>query len=300
MAIVLITGGSGMIGRALTAALLRDGHTVRHLSRHDAPNGEVPTFRWNVRLGEVDARALEGVDHVVHLAGAPIVDRPWTADRVRELIDSRAASARLLLNAARAQGLEIRSMVSAAGIGYHGAVTTDRVFTEQDPPGTDTVARISGEWEEAVNEWASITRVVALRIPPVLAARGGALERFVRLGRWYLLAPLGSGRQWFPWVHCDDLVRAFVHALGTPSMQGAYHVAAAEQPTQRDFLRGVAHAMHRPLLPVPVPAWIVRMLLGERAAVVLEGGRVSSERLRATGFRHRFDALAPALADLLQ
>lgn len=300
MAIVLITGGSGLIGRALTAALQQNGHEVRHLTRTHTPATPARTYLWNVARGQIDAQALDGVDHIVHLAGAPIVDRRWSSRRVQELIDSRAGTARLLHRHARERGSSIASFVSAAGIGYYGATTIEHVHVESDPPGTDTIARISVAWEEAVNEWSTLSRVVELRTPPVLAAQGGVLERFVRLGRWYLLAPLGSGRQWFPWVHIDDLVRAYLHALDTPAMSGAYNVAAAEQPTQGRFLRAVAHALHRPLWPVAVPASILRALLGSRAEVVLEGARVSSERLRGTGFRFAHDRLEPALADLIQ
>lgn len=299
MSIVLITGGSGLIGRALTAALSAD-HEVRHLTREHKKVGPVRSFLWDVPAGKLDPAALEGVDHIVHLAGEPIINKRWTREQLWICEQSRTASARLLLHTAQATGLRPRSFVSAGGVGYYGAATSDRVFGEEDGPATDTIGRLTHAWEQAVDEWSSITRVVKFRTPMVLAKEGGALARFVPLARWFVLAPLGSGRQWMPWVHIDDLVRAYLTAMTSDGMSGAFNVCAEEQPQHRGFMRSVAHAVHRPLFPVPVPGFGLRLAMGERAALVLEGSRVSSEKLLSTGFHFQHNALHPALAHLLQ
>ncbi|MCB0763904.1 MAG: TIGR01777 family oxidoreductase [Flavobacteriales bacterium] len=299
MSTILITGGSGMIGTALTRKLLDLGHVVRHLSRTPGDRNRVPAFGWDVAKGRVDVRALQGVDHIVHLAGAGIVDKRWTEERVRLLIASRADSAALLLRVATAEGLLPRSFVSAAGIGHHGAITTDKVFTEEDPPGTDTIARISVAWEDAADQWARHTRVVKLRTPIVLSSAGGALGKLAAPVRWGLGAPLGSGRQWMPWVHIDDLIQVYAHALFNEHMHGAYNVNASDHIRNREFMATLAKALHRPYFLPAVPGVLLKLLLGESAAVILQGSRASNAKIRETGFRFHHDELSSAIHDLI-
>lgn len=296
-ATILITGGSGMIGRRLTAVLRADGHEVRHLSRD--PGNDPFAFRWDVDAGYVEPAALTRVDHIVHLAGAGIADERWTRNRVRELMDSRARSIRLLHQAVAGQGARPRTLVSAAGVGYYGAVTSDHVYTENDPAGNDTIARISDAWEAAVDTWRDTCRVVKLRTPIVLA-NAGALPRLATLVRWGLGAPLGTGRQWIPWVHLEDLVAIYLHALNNAHMHGAYNVTADHAVTNAELMRTLALELDRPYFIPRVPGFILRMALGERAVILLEGSRTSNARLLGTGFRFAFPDLHGALADLLQ
>lgn len=283
MATILITGGSGLIGSALTTALLAKAHEVRHLTRAHKKVGPVRSHLWDVSTGKVDPAALQGVDHIVHLAGAPIVERRWTEARVKELIASRADSARLVLRVAKAMDSAPKSFVSAAGIGYYGAVTSDRFFGEDEPPAKDTIARISAAWEEGVDAWRPVTRVVKLRTPIVLAREGGALKPLALLTRWGLASALGSGKQWVPWVHIDDLVRVYERAIGDEHMVGAYNVAADDQPDQRTFMRTLAQVMGKPFFLPAVPTFVMRLILGERAGLLVEGSRVSNDRLKAIG-----------------
>ncbi len=297
MAIILITGGSGLIGRALTQALRREGHAVRWLSRQaDGPQ----RFAWDPAKGTIDVRALEGVEHIVHLAGAGIAYKRWTPTRVKELIDSRAASARLLLNAMREHVIVPKSFVSAAGIGYYGAVTNEHFFTENDAPGNDTIARISVEWERAADEWRALCRTVKLRTPVVLARDGGALPKLAAPARWGLAAPLGTGRQWMPWIHIDDLVRIYQQAIFSDAMAGAYNVNASEQPTNAAFMRAIAKALKRPFFLPSMPSFTLRIALGELSSVLLQGSRASNERSLSSGFRFQHNELDRTLNDLLQ
>ncbi|MBL7963014.1 MAG: TIGR01777 family oxidoreductase [Flavobacteriales bacterium] len=297
---ILITGGSGLIGGHLTRALRTAGHEVAHLGRRAGNRDGVRTYTWDLYHGRVEEGALEGVDHIVHLAGAGIADRRWNPDRIKELTDSRAANALLLLRTAKRRGVTPKSFISSAGANYFGAVTTDHVFTEDDPPGADTIARISVAWERAVDEWSARCRVVKLRTPIVLAREGGALPKLALPVRYGLGAALGHGRQWMPWVHIDDLVAAYMKALTDETMSGVYHVCAAEHVTNAAFMRTMARVLHRPFLLPNAPAWALRAALGEMAALLLDGSRVGSSRLRSTGFQFRHDALEPALADLLK
>lgn len=299
MATILITGGSGLLGTALTNALLADGHQVRHLGRGPSSRTDVKGFIWNVHEGTVDAEALKGVDHIVHLAGAGIADKRWTKKRVVELIDSRAASARLLLHEAARMEVQPLSMVSAAGTGYYGAVTRSRAFTEEDPPGMDTIARISTLWEEAVDEWSNRCRVVKLRTPIVLSPQGGALGSLRRIVGLGLGAPLGTGEQWMPWVHIDDLVALYRKALFDDRMQGAYNANNGHDVRNAEFLFTLAKVMRRPFFLPPVPGFLLRWVLGGVSTVLLEGSRVNNQRSLSTGFRYQHLELEATLRKLL-
>lgn len=299
MATVLITGGSGLIGRRLSRNLVQGGHAVRWLSRSAGEREGIRAFRWDLGSGMIDPAALEGVDHVVHLAGAGIADRRWTAARIRELIDSRSTSARLLLKAFISAGHSPRTMVSAAGIGYYGAVTSDRPFTEEAPAGKDTIARISLEWERSVDEWSSHCRVVKLRTAVVLAPEGGALPKLALPVRLGLGAALGSGRQWMPWVHIDDLVEAYAAAIADERMHGAYH-AVGGNATNGELMRALARVLQRPFFLPGVPASLLRLALGRMADVLLEGSPIDGSRLAAAGHGPRRTVLEDALRDLLR
>lgn len=300
MSTILITGGSGLIGTALTKSLLADGHTVRHLSRTPGERNDVRAYAWDIKAGTMDEQALVGVDHIVHLAGAGIADSRWTKDRVQELIDSRCLSALLLLRTAKELGSRPRSMVSAAGINYYGAVTGTHRFIESDPAGTDTIGRISSEWEAAVDQWASLCRVVKLRTPVVFSSQGGALEKLSKPVKLGLGAPLGSGKQWMPWVHLDDLVRAYEHAMANERMEGAYNICAPEEATNADVMRTAAHVLGKPYFLPAVPGFLMRLALGDLADILLEGSRVDTERMKATGSTYAQPKLEGALRDALK
>lgn len=287
-----------MIGTALTATLSKAGHTVRHLSRTAGERDGVKAYAWNIENGTLDERALEGVEHVVHLAGAGIADKRWTDARVKVLIDSRCASARLLLEKVKLNGTRIKSFVSAAGINYYGAETSDHFYVETDAPGTDTIAKISVAWEQAVDEWASYCRVVKLRTPIVLSPTGGALQKLTAPVRWGLGSPLGSGEQWVSWVHISDLVKIYQQALFQEDMHGAYNVNTGNDVTNADLMRTIAQVLHKPYFLPPVPAFPLKIILGELSSVLLEGSRASSARLKETNFAFEFPRVKEALIDL--
>ncbi len=299
MAIVLITGGSGVIGTALTRHLLSRNHQVRHLSRSVSGKEDVPTYKWNVNKGRIDDLALEDVEHIVHLAGAGIADERWTRSRIDELIHSRVASARLLFDRVDALDRHPRTMISAAGIGYYGALTSDHLFQESDPPDADIIGHISSEWERAVDEWTDICRVVKLRTPVVLAANGGALPKLVAPVKLGAGAPLGKGDQWMPWVHLHDLVRIYTQAIEDTSMEGPYNAGPLTDTTNARMMWTIASVLDKPFFLPKVPAFTLKLALGRMASVLLEGSRADDKRLLDTGFRFEYTKLRPALEDLL-
>ncbi|MBP7516041.1 MAG: TIGR01777 family oxidoreductase [Flavobacteriales bacterium] len=300
MATILITGGSGLVGSALTPALQREGHSVRWLSREAGTTNGVRRHAWDITRGTIDAEALDGVDHVIHLSGAGIADNRWSEAWMRELYLSRGGAARLLLKKAQEAGARPKSFISASGIGYYGAVTTGHLFKESDPAGTDAIGRLTKDWEDAADEWAPLCRVVKLRTPMVLARDGGALKRLSATFRLGLGAALGTGQQWMPWIHIDDLVTTYARAVDDEHMNGAYNVVADEQPHNTDFMREVAKVLRRPFFLPNVPAFALRLAFGELSVILLEGSRASGERLAATGIRFRHTTLGSALQHALR
>lgn len=299
MSTILITGGSGLIGGHLTKLLLKEGFAVRHLSRSTRPDAAVPTFKWDIAKGVVDPRALEGVDHIVHLSGAGIADKRWTKARKEVLHASRVDAATLLKHQVEKTGAWPKTFISASGINYYGTLTSDHLFTEEEPAATDFPGQLCQAWEDAADAWHPQCRVVKLRTSVVLAREGGALPKMAAPARWGLASSLGSGKQWMPWVHIQDLARAYLHVVQNTNMHGAYNIAAPEDVRNRDFMREVAHALHRPFFLPNVPAFVLRAVLGGPSKLVLEGSRVSTAKVVASGFEFRHPVLDAALAQLL-
>ncbi|MBP8823914.1 MAG: TIGR01777 family oxidoreductase [Flavobacteriales bacterium] len=299
MATTLITGGSGLVGMRLTHLLLEAGHRVRLLGRSGRADAAVPLFLWNIERGTVDARALEGVDHIIHLSGAGIADKRWTPARKDVLLASRVASAELLLREAQRSGAWPKTFISASGVNYYGTATSDRIFKEEDPAANDFLGKLCRAWEQAADQWMPHCRVVKMRTAVALATAGGALPKLVAPARWGLAAPLGTGKQWMPWVHIEDLARAYLHVIRDAGMSGAYNVAAPEDVRNGDFTRELANALHRPYFLPNIPAFALRTLLDGPAGMVLEGSRVSNAKLLESGFAFTYPRLKPALEQLL-
>ncbi len=298
MATILITGGSGLIGTHLTAALKSTGNEVRWMSRRSGERDGVRAFAWDLDRGTMDEAALDGVEHIIHLAGAGIADKRWNEARVKELIASRTRGPELLYAAFERIGHWPKSFISSAGIGYYGAVTSDHVYIETDPPSTDTIARISVAWEQAADTWSDRTRVVKLRTPMVLARDAGALKPLGRLALFGLASPIGTGKQIMPWIHIDDLMRAYTLALTDDRLRGAYNVAAPEQPDNLSFMRALAQALHRPFLMPTMPGFVLHVVVGGVADVLLRGSAISGEKMSKVGFAPKHHTLKDTLADL--
>ncbi|MGV3557673.1 TIGR01777 family oxidoreductase [Larkinella arboricola] len=300
---VLITGGTGVIGRRLTELLLQQGFQVSLLSRSAVKKNlpGVTVYQWNVEKGHIDPQAILTAQHIIHLAGAGIAEQRWTDGRKRLIIESRTQSTQLLANALRSTRHNVESFVAASAIGYYGGDTGDRPLTETSDGGTDFMARVVRAWERSVDDVASLgIRTVRLRIGIVLSMQGGALPKLVQPARFGLGAPLGSGQQYISWIHIDDLCRMFIQALLDEEWQGIYNAVAPEPVTNSIFVRLINEQLRKPSFLPNIPAFAIRLLFGEMAIVVLGGNYVLNRRIEEESrFQYRFANISDALTNLL-
>lgn len=295
---ILITGASGLIGSALTAMLLNGDGQVFHLGRTKSANG-IPSFSWDISRRRIDPGALEGVDTIIHLAGASVAPARWTTKRKKEIMDSRVESTRLLREVLSSTGHNVRTLICASGVNYYG-YGKYKTFREEDPAGDDFLARVTRAWETEADRFSELgIRVVKLRIGMVLSGEGGALRVLALPVKYFLGAALGDGEQPISWIHITDLCRIIAKAIQDRSMSGSYNVVAPEVVTNREMTKGIARVLHRPMLPA-VPAFAMKLALGELAEMVLNGTRASCEKIRAAGYAFTFPELMPALGDALR
>lgn len=295
---VVVTGASGLLGGALVRALRADGERVVRLVRR-APAHDDESF-WNPAQGLIDPAALEGARVVVHLAGAGIGDRRWTAAYKREIERSRLDGTRTLAEALAALDRRPEALLSASGIHYYGD-TGDRVVDESAPKGAGFLPDLVARWEAAAAPAARAgIRVVFLRTSQVLSGAGGSLARMIPIFRMGLGAPLGSGRQYWSWISIDDWVAAVRHIMRTPELSGPVNLTSPEPVTNAVFTRALGRALRRPVMPVPVPSFALRAALGEFAQEgVLSGPRAVPARLLATGYAFQHIGLDAALNAIL-
>ncbi len=296
---VLIAGGTGLIGTRLSEMLVAAGHRVSHLSRRAQPNGTYPTYQWDVERGTIDDAALEDADVVINLAGAGIADKPWTPARKQLIIDSRVNSTRLLREAIQRATHKPKLYLSGSAVGFYGS-RGDELLKEDSPAGEGFLSQSCAAWELAAREVAATgIRTVALRIGIVLSTRGGALEKMLLPLRFFLGVYFGNGRQWYSWIHIEDLCRMFIHAIENEHLQGTYNAVAPHPASNKSLVQALAAAFGRPALILPAPAFAMRLAMGEMAAVVLDSTKVSSQKITSTGFRCEYPTLLHAVNDLL-
>lgn len=297
--IVLITGANGLIAKELSKQL-ENTYSVRFLTRKKKHENE---FEWNIAKGILDERALGNISHVIHLAGAGVAEKRWTDERKKEIISSRVDSASLILKALQKKNQKIRSFISASGINYYGTETTEKICTEEDMPGNDFLSEVTVLWEQAADEFKNrgITeRVVKLRTGVVLSEKEGALKKMLPTIKAGIGSPLGSGKQYMPWIHIQDICRMYQFAIENTGLDGAFNAVAPEHATNRQLTKAAAHVLKKPLFMPNVPAFVLKLMFGELSVAVLEGSRASAEKVLNAGFKFRFPNLEPALEDLLQ
>lgn len=294
MVSVLITGGTGLVGQLLQQKLADKGYSVRVLTRNPIQKNE---FYWNLATNEIDEKAFENLAYIIHLAGAGIADKRWTAQRKQEIIDSRTTSSLLLYNTIKKLKLPLKGFIAASAIGYYGAITSDIIFKETDAPETDFLGDVCQQWEQAnlaFNELHIPTTI--LRTGIVLSENGGALSK---MNTPIAINPIASGKQFIPWIHIEDLTNLFIKAIEDTSFTGIYNAVAPEHQTSKSFSKALAKKSNKLFLPIGVPTFLLQLLFGQMSILLTTGSRVSSEKLKKSGYTFSYKKLDKAFDDLI-
>lgn len=298
---ILISGGSGFIGKHLTDLLIEKGFSVSILSRSDKKNtGDISYFKWDVSNHIIDETAVLNADYVIHLAGENIAEKRWTAKRKAAIIDSRIQSAQLIYSVLKKNNKKLDAFVSASAIGIYGAVNGEEICTEETPPAHDFLGSACQKWEGAIDFIENLRiRTVKIRTGLVLGRNDGFLKKLIPVFKYRLGAVLGSGKQYMPWIHVDDLCAIYLQAIVNENMNGPYNAAINDNTNNTIFSKTLARVIGYSIWLPNVPAFVLRLAMGEMSKIVLNGRRVSSEKLEKVGFQFRFTNLEQALKDCL-
>jgi uncharacterized protein len=301
---ILIAGGTGLIGQRLSEILKQMGYNVLHLSRKANLNAPFPAYFWNPSTGEIDETAIAKADYIIQLAGAGVADGRWTNARKQLIIDSRVQSNDLIANTLRQYPNKVKAYIAASAIGFYGNRVAKELLNEDASAGTGFLTESTMAWEKAIE---SVTqkyqnkqvRGVTIRVGIVLSTKGGALPKmmlpfWVRMGNWF-----GDGQQILSWIHIDDICQMFVKAVQDAKMSGIYNGVAPAPVSNKAFIQTIGEVKGGWHFYLPVPAFLLRLGLGEMADVVLNGNKVSSQKIENQGFKFQYRTIEKALNHLL-
>lgn len=301
MATILITGGTGLIGSRLQQLLLAKGHQVIIVSRDVERKSDHPGLRyayWDVHHGKMDTWAIAAADCIVHLAGAGVADKRWSAARKKEILDSRVNSSRLLGNILRTVSNNVKAFISASATGWYGpdpVVPNPSPFHEEMPAATDFLGSVCRQWEQSVDEAAGDRRVVKLRTGIVWSKDGGAIPELKKSLKWGIAAIPGNGTQVMSWIHLDDLVRLYVRAIEDNDMEGVFNAVTPYPVSYNVLLNELVRTHARFAIRAHIPSWLMKLVLGEMSIEVLKSATVSAEKLLEHGFAFELPDVSSAI-----
>jgi uncharacterized protein (TIGR01777 family) len=299
---VLISGGTGFVGKHLTDLLLKKGFSVSILSRSDKQNkSDLFFYKWDVATHYIDEQAVLNADFIIHLAGENIADKRWTAKRKAEIITSREQSALLIYEVLKNNNKKVEAFVSASGVGIYGAINGSVICTEKTLPVNDFLGITCQKWEAAAELFSSLNiRTVKIRTGLVLGKDDGFLKKLLPIFKYRLGSALGSGKQYMPWIHIDDLCSIYLEALNNVTMEGAYNAAISDDTTNSVFSKTLAKIFGYSIWLPNVPAFLIQFALGEMSKIILTGRRVSSDKIAKLGFQFQYKKLELALKNCLE
>jgi len=267
---IVIAGGSGLIGQFLLKILHAEGYDATTLQR------------------PYSSTSLSGATTIINLAGESLSSGRWTPHKKKMILESRIGVLKSLREILQNNPNTVKTLISASAIGYYGSTTSDQIYQEDDPCGNDFLAAICSAWESAADTFEALgVRVVKIRIGIVLSKQGGALPKLMIPLKFGVSTPLGSGKQWMPWIHMDDLAGIFLYAIRHEDIKGPFNAVAPSHITNRGFMKGLADHYHRLFIPIGVPAFLMNALMGEMATITLEGSRISSEKIVSAGYNFK-------------
>jgi hypothetical protein len=289
---ILITGGSGLVGTSITKTLEAEGKKVAWLSRSPKKYTQ-KAFFWDPKKEELDDKAIDWADAIIHLAGAGVAEKKWTDQRKKVILNSRLMSSNLLYKALKKSKNRPKVVVCSSAVGYYGFDTGEKLVFEGDPAGNDFLADVVKQWENATEKFQDLKiRTVIFRIGIVLAREGGALKEMLKPP---VAAPLGSGRQYLSWVFIEDLSAMFAYALENHGVSGIYNAVGPVPVTNKILTQRAAEYKGKPFVNIGVPSFALKLGLGEMANMILGGNRVSNEKIEGTGFKFQYGDLNLAL-----
>lgn len=306
MQTVLITGGTGLVGKALSSMLVTRGYSVIIVTRSPEKYSNTASIKyaaWDVEKAQVDINALLAADFIIHLAGAGVVDHKWTAAYKKKIIDSRTKSIELLINRLKDQSHNVEALISASAIGWYGP---DKIpghsFIESEPADKSFLGETCRLWEESADGAQALgIRVCKLRTGIVLSNEGGALQEFKKPLNFGIAAILGTGKQVISWIHIEDLCRLYIHAIENPGMRSSYNAVAPEPVTNQQLTLALAEKMKgKFFVPLNVPRIALKLMMGARSIEVLKSATVSAVKTQSSGFTFVYPSLQAALKELVQ
>ncbi len=310
METVLITGGTGLIGKALTAMLVKEGYQVIIFTRDSSagkqrPEANVTYVKWFPERDIIDPPAIQQADYIVHLAGAGVADKRWTSARKKEISESRTKSGALLVKALQENANKVKAVISSSAIGWYGAdpvIPNPKPFSESDPPDTGFLGVTCRLWEESIHPVALLNkRLVFLRTGIVLSNNGGALNEFKKPLRFKVATILGSGRQVISWIHITDLCRMYLEAIKNELISGCYNAVTPNPVSNKELTLWLARSMKMEwFLPVHVPSFILKFAIGEMSEEVLKSATVSGAKIGKTGFHFLYPTIESALNHIIK
>ena len=301
MASILITGGTGLVGRALVNHLLKKNYRVTILTRNMdnlKPGKGVDYALWDVKKGEIDVSAIAKADAIIHLAGAGVMDKKWTAEYKKEILESRTKSSELLIDTLRKDKHNVKVIVSASAIGWYGEdKIPGHLFTEDEPYDKDFLGEVCMQWEKSTEPAEQLgIRVCRLRTGIVLSKEGGAYPEFKASLKFGIASILGNGKQVISWIHIDDLCRAYIYALENEMMKGSYNAVAPAPVKNKLLTLTIADKVKGKFyIPVHVPQFVLQTMMGKRSIEILKSTAVSSEKIMREGFTFLYPEIKTAV-----
>ncbi len=301
MKTILISGGTGLVGRHLCEKLRDKGYNVSILSRANQQETNLPAYFWDIDKKEIEKEAIESADYIIHLAGANIGDKRWTPERKQLIIDSRVKTGELIFDTTKESKTKPKAFISASAIGCYGTSTSDNIFSETDLPSNDFLGETCRQWERVADKFEELgMRTVKIRTGVVLSKQGGALAKMIAPVKMGIGSAIGNGKQYLPWIHIDDLCGIYIKAIEDTQMSGAYNAVSPNPTTNKNFMETLSLVLKKPFWFPIVPAIAIKMLYGKMSEMILNGNKISSEKIKMTGYNFLFPELQSALNDIIK
>lgn len=299
--IVLITGGTGLIGKALCSMLLNLNYQVRILSRSKKKNTTpgIKQFQWDIESYDIEQGAIKDVDYIINLAGENISEKKWTQKQKIIIKNSRVKSTQLLYQACLKENHWPKAFIASSAIGYYGTFTSEEILDENQKHGKDFLALVCKEWEDASNLFNKHTRTTIIRTGVVFSDKGAAFPKFLKPIKFGLGMALGSGKQYIPWIHIDDITGILIEAIKQDNLEGTYNGVAPSHITNKELVKKISGILKKPFFLPNLPPFLLKLIFGEMAGIFLEGTRVSTNKIQNAGYKFKYPDIESAIKNLV-